>query len=78
MATLKRLSADAWKQVYNQLEITPSPFNAQHSGTGQHAVLISLLNRLGYNPRSREDAIDLAEELIALGYEYDLESADID
>ena len=56
MANLKKLDYDDWKKLYNQLEVTPSPFDAPFSGTGEHYILVSLLNRFGYNPRSREDA----------------------
>ena len=40
-------------------------------GSGEHYMLLNLLNRLGFNPRSREEVMDMADELVAMGYPQD-------
>ena len=40
----------------------------QHGKPGEHYQLINVLNKMGYTPRSREEAMELAEGLLAHGY----------
>jgi hypothetical protein len=39
------------------------------SASGGHYLLIAVLNRLGYFPHSREEALEITEELLSNGYE---------
>ena len=41
------------------------------SKIGLHAILIGVLNRLGFRIRSIEQAIAMAQELLDQGYEHD-------
>lgn len=63
----KKLTQAQWERLSCQFDMTP-PLD-DHSGSGQHMVLVSVLNGFGYNPRSREEAMALAEELLAAGDE---------
>lgn len=64
---MKQLNRSQWEQLYCQWEQT-LPLDNHFAATGEHWILISILNSFGLNPRSREDAMDLAEELISYGY----------
>ena len=66
--TLKRLSEQQYFELQDQFDRTPG----LHDGTlasGEHYLLVALLNRFGYRPRSRQEAIELAQELLANGYD---------
>jgi hypothetical protein len=64
-----RLTRAQWDALAEQLSRTPDP-NEGSSGTGEHWQLIALLNRFGFNPFSRQEAVRLAQELIDNGYDY--------
>lgn len=55
---------------YNALDIQYSrlPDISNYSASGEHYLLMSLLNRMGFYPASREEAIELTERLLANGY----------
>ncbi len=63
-----KLTRQQWDELYAQFIITPDP-DEGFSETGEHWKLIALLNRLGYNPFSRKEAVFLAQELLDNGYE---------
>ena len=63
---MRQLTMSEWERLACQLEHTP-PLS-DHSGSGQHMVLVSVLNQLGFNPRGKAEAMELAEELVAAGY----------
>ncbi len=64
----KRLPRADWDLLYQQFTQTPDP-DEGFTDTGEHWKLIAILNRLGYNPYSRKEAVRLAQQLIDLGYE---------
>ena len=66
MVNRSKLTRAQWDTLYNQYIATP---DQDFSETGEHWKLIALLNRLGYLPFSRQEAIRLAQELLDFGYE---------
>ena len=63
-----KLTRAQWDDLYTQFILTPDPDEGS-SATGEHWKLIALLNRLGYNPFSRKQAVELAQVLLDNGYE---------
>lgn len=64
----KQLTEQQYFELQDQFDRTPG----LHDGTlasGEHYMLMALLNEFGYHPRSREEALDLAQELLANGYD---------
>ena len=74
MATrYKKLTLPQWVDLNNQFVKTPqidriSP-DMQFYPAGEHVVLRSILNGLGYFPKDRADCMRIAYDLIILGYE---------
>ncbi len=64
----KKLSQADYFELQTQFEKTPDPANG-FMASGEHYALLAVLNRLGYYPRSREEAIKIAEGLLANGYD---------
>jgi hypothetical protein len=62
-----KLTREQWDDLDIQWSKTP-PLYESNSASGEHYVLIALLNSFGYYPNSREEAMDLAEELLSNGY----------
>jgi hypothetical protein len=67
-----KLTRTDWDMLYQQFIQTPDP-DEGFTDTGEHWKLIAILNRLGYNPFSRNDAVRLAQELLDLGYTQETE-----
>jgi len=65
------------KWQYDELNIqyqnTP-PLSDGFSASGEHYILFHLLNQFGFRPNSREEAMELAEELLAEGWRDDTDS----
>ena len=65
---LKKLTEQQYFELQDQFDRTPG----LHDGvmaSGEHYILVALLNTFGYRPRSRQEAIELAQELLANGYD---------
>jgi hypothetical protein len=62
-----KLSREQWVALDIQYGVTPAD-NDVDLASGEHYILVSLLNRFGYRPRSRRDALELAEELLSNGH----------
>jgi hypothetical protein len=62
-----KLRREQWVALDIQLSVTPSR-GEMSMASGEHYILISLLNKFGYYPRSCEAAMDLAEELLSNGH----------
>jgi hypothetical protein len=56
-----------YDELNAQYGVTP-PLSEGFRASGEHYVLFDLLNRFGFHPLSREQAMDLAEELLAEGW----------
>ncbi len=62
-----KLTRQQWDELYAQFIITPNP-DEGFSATGEHWKLMALLNKLGYTPFSRNEAVCLAQELLDNGW----------
>ena len=65
---LRKLSRAEWDELDMQYQRTPS-LNDSVSASGEHYILVALLNKLGFFPHSREEAIQIAEELLSNGWD---------
>ena len=62
-----RLVKWQYDELNAQYGNTP-PLHDGWSASGEHYLLFGLLKTFGFNPLSREEAMDLAEELLAEGW----------
>ena len=67
ISTCDQLALEDYNALDFQFSCLPDT-SCGYSASGEHYVLVSLLNRLGFYPASREDAIELTERLLANGY----------
>jgi hypothetical protein len=63
----KKLTAEQWNQLDYQYQQTPA-INESFAASGEHYILTSLLREFGYFVHSREEAMDVAERLLAEGW----------
>jgi len=64
---MNKLSRALWEELDQQMSIMPA--EADPVGLpGEHMKLIALLNRFGFNPVSRREAIQLGKELLQAGW----------
>ena len=63
----KRLTEQQYFELQDQFDRTPGLYDGVIA-SGEHYMLVALLNQFGYHPRSRQEAIELAQELLANGY----------
>lgn len=64
---MEKLTRQQWYELEEQLSRTPSePFSGEHPG--EHMKLIALLNRFGYQPMTKQQALNLARSLLDLGW----------
>jgi len=73
---MRRLTREQWNLLDYQYGVTPPPGDAAVA-SGQHIVLTSVLNTLGFYPSGRDEAFRLAGELLAHGPETDVEMPEI-
>jgi len=62
-----RLTRDQWYELDNQFSRTPEQPDAE-SVSGEHLKLIALLNRFGFHPMSKQEAINMTAELLAMDW----------
>jgi hypothetical protein len=67
-ASKRKLTRAEWDELDIQYSNTPGLTDV-FSASGEHYLLIAVLNRLGYFPHSREEALEMTEELLSNGYE---------
>jgi len=58
-----QLTRHLWEQLYEQMSRTPSETDPD-GVPGEHMHLIALLNRFGFSPMSKQEALRLAEQLL--------------
>ncbi len=58
-----RLTRDELDELQAQFNATPNP-DEDFTETGEHWKLIALLNRLGYYPSNRKQAVLLAQKFL--------------
>ena len=63
---MDKLTRDQYDELQTQYERTPGIGEAMI--TGEHYILMAILNRFGYRPQGREAALELAERLLSNGY----------
>ena len=61
---MRKLTRAQWEELDDQMSITPPEPNSEGM-PGEHLKLIALLNRFGFNPMSKQEAMILAEKLLA-------------
>lgn len=62
-----RLTREQYIALDIQYQRTP-PLTDSVSASGEHYILLYLLNQFGFHPNSREETMRLAEELLAEGW----------
>lgn len=67
---MNKLSRAQWEELEDQMHHTPLEPDAE-GVPGEHIKLIALLNRFGFNPMSKQEAMQLAERLLGDGWTTD-------
>ena len=67
---MNKLSRAQWEELDDQMSRTPPQSDAE-GVPGEHLNLIALLNRFGFNPMSKQEAMQLAERLLGGGWTKD-------
>jgi len=65
---LKKLTQQQYFELQDQFDRTPGLQDGVLA-SGEHYLLVALLNQFGYHPRTRQEALELAQELLANGYD---------
>jgi hypothetical protein len=66
--TMEKLTRQQWYELDEQFSRTPvGPFSSEQPG--EHMKLIALLNRFGYQPMAKQQALKLAIKLLDLGWQ---------
>lgn len=65
---MNKLTRARWEELNDQMSITPSESGSE-GVPGEHLKLIALLNRFGFNPMSKREAMEMAEKLLSEGWE---------
>jgi hypothetical protein len=63
---MNKLTRAQWEELEQQMSITPSEADSE-GVPGEHIKLIALLNRFGFSPMSKSEAMRLAIELLDAG-----------
>lgn len=63
---MKQLTQDEYYRLDSQFSVTPNP--SECSASGEHYMLVAVLNSIGYYPHSREEACEIAERLLSNGH----------
>ena len=62
-----QLTRSQWEQLDEQMSRTLSETDADRV-PGEHMHLIALLNKFGFSPISKQEALKLAEQLLEAGW----------
>ncbi|GEM_PF-953769 len=65
---MKKLTRNQWYALDEQYNQTPAHPDAE-GVPGEHLRLMALLNRLGFHPMSKQEAMQMARELLERGWE---------
>jgi hypothetical protein len=63
----KKLNRDQYDELQRQYDNTPDPSESGFP-SGQHYFLVAILNKFGWHPSSREEALSLADDLLSQGW----------
>lgn len=64
---MNKLTRSQWEELDDHMSRTPAESDSE-GVPGEHMKLIALLNRLGFNPMSKQEAMQLAERLLSEGW----------
>ncbi len=64
----EKLSRMQWEELDDQLSRTPAEPD-EEGVPGEHLKLMALLNRFGFNPMSKSEALQLAMRLLDEGWQ---------
>lgn len=64
---MNKLTRQQWHELDEQISRTP-PESDPEGVPGEHMKLIALLNRFGFNPMSKQQAMKMAEALLSEGW----------
>jgi hypothetical protein len=64
----RKLNRAQWEELDEQMNIMP-PEPDSEGMPGEHLKLIALLNRFGFNPMSKQEAMRLARNLLGEGWQ---------
>lgn len=65
---MNKLTRAQWEELEDQMSRTP-PEPDGEGVPGEHLKLIALLNRFGFNPMSKQEAMRRAEKLLRDGWD---------
>ena len=65
---MNKLTRAQWEELDDQMSRTPLKPDSE-GVPGEHMKLIALLNRFGFKPMSKKEAMKLAESLLNEGWE---------
>jgi hypothetical protein len=68
-----KLAREQYQELEEQCSRTPAQPDAE-SMPGEHFKLIALLNRFGFFPGSKQEALDLAKKLLEQGWDDSIET----
>lgn len=71
MSTKRKLGVHDYFALVSQFECTPDPNDCGAYSSGEHYQLIALLESFGFRVRTREQGLELAQELLSNGYTAD-------
>jgi len=63
----RKLTREQWEELENQYGRTPAVSDPE-GVPGEHFRLIALLNRFGFHPMSKQEAMQLADQLLSAGW----------
>jgi hypothetical protein len=64
---MNKLTRSQWDELDDQMSGTPAESDSEGL-PGEHMKLIALLNRFGFNPMSKREAMQLAERSLREGW----------
>lgn len=63
----KKITRNQYYELQTQFDATPDPSESGFP-SGQHYLLIAILNKFGFHPSGREEALSLADNLLSQGW----------
>jgi len=63
----KKLTRAEWDRLDYQFKQTPDPSDG-NAPSGEHYRLASILRDFGYNAMTRQQTVDIASELLSMGW----------
>lgn len=67
MTRLRKLNEQEYFELQTQFEKTPPP-SESFGASGEHYILVALLNRMGFRQTDKWQALKLTEKLLSKGW----------